>query len=402
VVPIFILVGVLAGGSSANLIPLAAMALAKATAAIVLIYLLGRRVIRPLFRSFAGQHQPDVFMALTLLASLGIAAITAAAGLSMALGAFLAGLLLAETELRHEVEVTIEPFKGLLMGLFFMSVGMQIDVREIMRSPVWIPLSVAGLFLIKGWVVALIFRAGGLRWGRAIEGGLLLGQGGEFAFIVIGQAVAGRLLEPAVGQFMMLVVSLSMFVTPPVARVARALGKWRRHGARLDEQEPALPEPAGERVIIAGFGRVGQLLGEILASQGISYIALESDARLVTHLNPQGFPIYFGNVARVELLDKLHARHATAIVLTMDHPASALHAVKAIRRAYPLVPLFARSRDEKHAVALRQAGATLVIPETLESGLQLSAFVLETLGIAESAAARIIELERERRIGGLQ
>jgi CPA2 family monovalent cation:H+ antiporter-2 len=404
VVPIFILLGVLAKGDGGDLFPAVGIALAKSAGAIALIYLLGRRVIRPMFRFLAGKHQPDVFMALTLLSSLGIAGITAAAGLSMALGAFLAGLLLAETEFRHEVEVTIEPFKGLLMGLFFMSVGMQIDVREIARSPILLPLAVIGLFLIKGAVISIVLRAGGFRWGRAVEGGLLLGQGGEFAFIVVGYAISGKLLAPAVGQFMMLVVSLSLFVTPLTAKAGHAFGEWweRRHGENGGGLGESLPEPVAGHVIIAGFGRVGQLLAHILTDQGIRYIALENDARVVAPHRVKGIPVYFGNAARSELLEKVHADHASAIVLTMDHPASALHAVRAIRRGYPLLPLFARSRDEKHAIALKAAGASVVIPETLETGLQLSALVLQTLGMAESAAGRIVELERDRRIAALQ
>jgi CPA2 family monovalent cation:H+ antiporter-2 len=407
VVPIFILLGVLAkggGGDWLSLVALAGSSLAKSAGAIVLIYLLGRRLIRPVFRSLVRQHQPDVFMALTLLSSLGIAGMTAAAGLSMALGAFLAGLLLAETEFRHEVEVTIEPFKGLFMGLFFMSVGMQMDVREIARYPILLPLSVAGLFLIKCAVIATVLRAGRFHWGRAIEGGLLLGQGGEFAFIVVGYAVSGKLLAPAVGQFMMLVVSLSLFVTPMAARAGRVIGHWweQRVDQNRDRLGETVPEQAQGHVIIAGFGRVGQLLAQILTEQGVRYIALENDARVAAQQSMKGLPVYFGNAARTELLNKVHADRASAIVLTMDHPASALHAVKAIRRAYPLMPLFARSRDEKHAIALKEAGASLVIPETLETGLQLSAFVLQTLGMPEGAAARIVQLERDRRIAALQ
>lgn len=405
VVPLFILLGVMAKGETDNLAPLLGMTLVKSVAAIALIYLLGRRVIRPLFQLFARQRQPDVFMAITLLSVLGIAAVTAEAGLSMALGAFLAGLLLAETEFRHEVDVTIEPFKGLLMGLFFLSVGMQIDVRHIAESPLWIPLSVIGLFAIKAVVLSLVFRVGGFPWGRAVEGGLLMGQGGEFAFIIVGYAVTARLIEPALGQFMMLVVGLSLFATPAVAKVGRAFGDWweRKHQTQAGDLLLTVgPDSMEGHVIIAGFGRVGQLLGQILAAQEIRYIALESDARLVGEARSKGMPVYFGDAARAELLHKLHAGRAAAIVLTMDHVASTLHAVRAIRREYPEVPLFARARDEKHALAVKKAGATLVFPETLESSLQLSALVLQTLGMAETAAARVVQEERDRRISLLQ
>ena len=404
VVPLLILVGILAKGQTEGVFALASLTLLKSVGVIVLIYLLGRRVIRPLFSAFAGQGRPDVFMALTLLSTLGIAGLTAMAGLSMALGAFLAGLLLAETEFKHEVEVTIEPFKGLLMGLFFMSVGLGIDLREIAQAPLWLPLSLLGLFAIKALVLAGILRVGGFSWGRAVEGGLLLGQGGEFAFIVVGYAMTTKLIAPALGQFVMLAVSLSLFATPLAAKAGRLFGDWwdAHHRKQTENLNGAVPDPTAGLVIIAGFGRVGQLLGQILESQGIRFIALENNARLVAQLHPQGVPVYFGDAARAELLHKVHADHAAAIVLTMDHPASALHAVRSIRRIYPQLPVFARSRDENHARTLKKAGATIVIPETLESGLQLSSFVLQTLGIAEGAAVQIIQNERERRIAALQ
>jgi CPA2 family monovalent cation:H+ antiporter-2 len=404
VVPLFLLLGVMASGQSDNLLPLLGGALAKSALAVMLIYVVGRRLVQPLFRHFSRRGQPDVFMALTLLCALGIAALTAAAGLSLALGAFLAGLLLAETEFRHEVEVTIEPFKGLLMGLFFMSVGMQIDLRQIAESPVWMPLSVVGLFLIKMAVLAVVFRAGGFSWGRAVEGGLLMGQGGEFAFIIVGYALTAGLIDPAVAQFMMLVVGFSLFATPAAAKLGRAVGDWWEQHRRNDaaDQHMAAPELMDGHVLIAGFGRVGQLLARILADRGIRYVALESDGRLAGQLHSQGLPVYFGDAERVELLRKLHADRAAAIVLTMDHAASALHAVTAIRRECPHTPLFARSRDEKHALALKKAGATMVFPETLESSLQLSSLVLQTMGESEAAATHIVQAERERRIAMLQ
>ncbi len=403
VLPLLILVGVLSHGSSEGLVALIGLTLLKSAGALVLIYLLGRRVIRPLFRSFAQRRQPDAFTALTLLSTLGIAGLTEMAGLSMALGAFVAGLLLAETEFKHEVEVTIDPFKGLLMGLFFMSVGMAIDLREVARSPLWLSLSVIGLFAIKTLITATILRVGGFHWGRAVEGGALLGQGSEFTFIVVGYALSTQLMPVPTGQFIMLVVSLSLFSTPVVAKAGRLFGDWweHRHPEHRAGMDAASAEPVAGRVIIAGFGRVGQLVGQLVSAQDVPYVAFENDPRLVAKLHPLGIPVYFGDAARVELLRKVHAEQAAAIVLTMDHPASALHAVKAIRREYPQVRLFVRSRDEKHALALKQAGASYVIPETLETGLQLSAFVLQALGVTEGAAARLIQIERERRIAEL-
>ncbi|HMS81444.1 MAG TPA: cation:proton antiporter, partial [Burkholderiaceae bacterium] len=351
-------------------------------------------------------RQPDVFMALTLLATLSIAGLTAAAGLSMALGALLAGLLLAETEFRHEVEVTIEPFRGLLMGLFFMSVGMGIDLREIARAPLLVPASVVGLFAIKAAVLWAVLRAGGLSAGRSLEGGLLLGQGGEFAFIVVGAATLAGPLPAPVGAFVLLVVGLSLAATPVVARLGHALGGRidRRAGAGARAEEPG-EAPADARaghVLIAGFGRVGEAIGHMLDAQGVRWVALETDATRVAERRAHGAPVWFGNATRVELLRRLHAGEAAAIVLTMDQPASALNALLAIRRAYPAVPVVARSRDEAHAAVLRDEGATVVIPETLEASLQIAAVVLQAAGVPDAVAAGAIESERERRIGALR
>ncbi|MDB5762217.1 MAG: potassium transporter [Herminiimonas sp.] len=404
VVPLFILIGVLAKGEREKLMPVVALALVKSLGAVLLIYFWGRRLIRPLFLFFARHHQPDLFMALILLSTLGIAGLTSAAGLSMALGAFLAGLVLAETEFRYEVEVMIEPFKGLLMGLFFMTVGMQIDAREVAREPLWIPLSVAGLFAIKAAVLSVIFRIGGFDWGHAVEGSLLLGQGGEFAFIIVGLTISVGLLDSTIGQFMMLVVGISLFATPLAAQAGRMFRLWweRRHPGQAPPLTEPAAEPADGRVVIAGFGRVGQLLAQILAEQGIRFVGIEINAGLVAQLHSRGMPVFFGNAARTEILSKVDAEHAAAIVVTMDQAGTAQHIVGAVRREYPHVPLFARARDERHAVELKQAGATLAVPETLESGLQLCAFILQTVGIPEETVERVVETERERRISILQ
>lgn len=398
VVPILILIGALGkGGEGANegVAMLALVTMAKAAGAIALIYLAGGRVIHPLFRAFARHRQPDVFMALILLSTFGIAALSAAAGLSMALGALIAGLLLAETEFKHEVELMVEPFKGLLMGLFFMTVGMNIDTRQILEAPLWLAAFVGSLVLIKAGVVAVLFRIGHLPWGRAIEGGLLLGQGGEFAFIVIGYAVTTKVLDPALGARVMLAVGLSLFITPMLARLGRMIGeRWEPKQEQPEADEATLASARGH-IIIAGFGRVGQQLAKLLKDQNIPFVAFENDAKLVSKLHAEGMPVYFGNASRPELLRHVHADEAPAIVLTMDHPASAMQAVRGIRREFPKVRLFVRSRDEKHARALRLAGASVVVPETLEASLQLSAFVLEAMGLDERVVDDIVDRERD-------
>ena len=398
VVPILVLIGALSRGSGdEGAVTLAFVTMAKAGGAIALIYLVGRRVIPSLFKAFARHRQPDVFMALILLSTFGIAGLSAAAGLSMALGALIAGLLLAETEFRHEVELMVEPFKGLLMGLFFMSVGMNMDTRQLVEAPLWLLFAVLTLVLVKACVVALLFRLGRMPWGRAVEGGLLLSQGGEFVFVVLGYAISARLLDPALGARIMLVVGLSMFITPLLARLGRAIGDSGERAARelAAQHDPDVLAEARGRIIIAGFGRVGQQLAKLLSAQNIPFIAFENDAALVSKLHALGMPVFFGNASRPELLRLLHADDAPAIVLTMDNPASALQSVHAIRRDFPKVPLFVRSRDEKHARSLRRAGATVVVPETLEASLQLSAFVLEAMGLDERTVDNIVDRERD-------
>ncbi len=399
VVPLLILVNILGTRGGAFLV-LAGMAIAKAVVAMAIIYLLGRRLIRPLFHHLSRVDQPDTFMALTLFSTLGIAALTWWAGLSMALGAFLAGLLLAETEYRHEVDVVIEPFKGLLMGLFFMSVGMGIDVRAIANEPLWLPLSIVGLVAVKAAVVFLVFRGFGLSWGRALEAGLLLSQGGEFAFVVIGGALALQLMEPQIGQFMLLVVGASLFVAPPLAWLGRAAGSaWEaRTRAVAQASAPVAPTGLAGHVVIAGFGRVGQLLGQILDAQNVPYAALEHDAERAAPAHGAGLPVFYGDASRSELLRRVRLEHASVAVLTMDHAAAALRTVTAIRRDCPQVRVLARARDEKHARALREAGADMVIPETLETGLQLAAAALGVLGMPETATGAVVTRERERRI----
>ena len=397
VVPLLILMDMLARDGGASFAATFGVAAFKSVLAIGLIYLLGSRVLGPVFRFFADRRQPEVFVALTLLVALGIAGITAAAGLSLAAGALLAGILLAETEYRHEVEVTIEPFKGLLMGLFFLAVGMSIDVGEVARHPVLLVLSVVGLFAIKAVVVAGIFRGAGLSWGAALESGLLLGQGGEFAFVVVGYAVSIGLLDDPVGQFMLLVVSISMVLTTPVAR----LGGWL--GNRLRQAEPEhgpVPQEhdASGHMVIAGYGRVGQLMGELLGRQGIRYVAIEHNASVAAAQRRAGKPVVYGNAARLELLGKLNLGSALALFVTMDQPAEAMHAVRGARRAFPDLPIYARSRDEHHARELRAAGATAVIPETLEASLQLSAFALSLAGLSEGEVDAALHIERSGRV----
>ncbi len=400
VVPILFLLGVFGSETEGGLLLSLLLALAKAVAAVVVILLLGRLAIRPLFRLVSAARSRELFMAVTLLTVIGTAAVTGAAGLSMALGAFLAGLLLAETEYRHQVEVDLEPFKGLLLGLFFMSVGMGIDLRSVGGQFGWVLLAVAGLFLLKSTIILGLARAFRLPRATAVETALLLAQGGEFAFLVVGIAATLGVMPGALAQFILIVVGLTMMATPLLAVVARRAGAW------LAGREAAKPNNGGlgelaeaeGHVIIAGYGRVGALLGEVLDQEQIPSVSLDLDAEAVARKRKAGVPVYYGDATRAEILRRAGAEHALALVLTMDSPRAATQAAQTARSHWPELAIYARARDVAHARALIAAGATLAVPENLEVSLQMAEEVLAGVGVTSDAARQLIAARRAEEI----
>ena len=395
VVPMLFVVGSLGARGDGSLATTLGLAIGEALLAMLLILGIGRLVVRPVFRYVSNLHSPDLFMAVTLLIIIATAAATHAAGLSAALGAFLAGLLFAETEFRHEIEVNIEPFKGLLLGLFFMSVGMIIDPLEILANLLWIGLSIVGLFGIKAVLTAALARLFGFGRGQAIEIGLLLGQGGEFAFVLIALATSYALLPAATAQFMLIVVSVTMFITPMVAHGARTLG------AALEAR--AQPRPAEDidvapdlqdHVIIVGYGRTGRLLAELLDRQHVAHVALDMDAGHVAELRAAGAPVFMGDASRTAMLEKMRLRKAAALVISADDPDAAERVLVAARRLSRDLPILVRAHDNSHAQRLMAQGATQVVPEVLEAGLQLGQVMLQHVGLPTEAAREVVELER--------
>lgn len=401
VVPILFMIGFLATAGNIgneNMLLQLGETLVIAVVAIVAIIVIGRRVLGPLFRLAGGAKSPELFMALILLVVIAMAAATGVAGLSMALGAFLAGLLLAESEYRHAVEVSIEPFKGLLLGLFFLSVGMGIDLRVAADHALWILLSVAGLFAIKGTIIAALALLFGQSRSTALEMALLLGQGGEFAFVVVGLGERYRLLPTETAQFMLLVVSLSMLATPFIAQAARRAAQrmadrvaQAAHGVREDTEHQE------GHVVICGYGRVGRMIAGLLDAEQIPWVALDAHAETVAGERRAGRPVHYGDASRVELLEKLSAGRAQALVVTLDDPVAAGHLVATAHRAWPHLPVFARARDHGHAEHLRRLGAAQVIAEAAEASLQLGALALEQAGLPEDAIRQ--RLERARSTG---
>lgn len=401
VVPILFLLGVLGSKVGGNIGADLVLAVGKAVLTIGLIYAVGRLLLRPMLHLVARSRSPEMFMAAILLTVIGISALTGAAGLSMALGAFLAGLLLAETEFRHEIQIYIEPFKGLMLGLFFISVGMGIDYRAILEEPVWIAISVLGLFALKSVITAGLCVAFGLPRHTSIEAGLLMGQGGEFGFIVVGLAMSLGLLMPDVGQFMLIVTGLTMVITPFVAAAAQRLAARMERQSTTRAQEGSLSEitQLENHVVIAGFGQVGRTVAQILEAEAIPYLALDTDPIFVAQARQDKLPVFYGDATRLEMLNRTHIDKAQGIVITIDSAAAAEKIIKEIRLTWPLVPIYARARDGAHAARLTQAGATLAVPETIEASLQLAGRVLHGSGVAEEIVFRRIEEQRSRELG---
>ena len=395
VVPLLLLIGVLGARGGDGLAWSLLLALTKALLVIVLIYLIGRRVLQPLLRLVARSRSPEMFMAAVLLIAIGSAALTGAAGLSMALGAFLAGLLLAETEFRHRVEVDIEPFKGLLLGLFFMSVGMGIDYREIGAQAGAIAAAVLGLYLIKSTLTAGLCLAFGLSRPVALETGVLLGQGGELGMVILGMAASMALLPAETAHFALIVVSLSMLLTPLLAQWGQRLA--HRLVVRIVADD-ALPDDWTDvegHVVIAGYGRVGRSMARILETEQRAWVAFDLDVEIVARARAAGLPVFQGDAARLEILERAAIGRAAALGGTTDNRPAADHIVRGVRAHAPALPIYARARDGEHASRLRAFGASDVVPETVEASLQLAARVLDQLGLPPEAVADRIHRERE-------
>ena len=397
VVPILFMVGAFAARGQGSVVVAFAAALGQGVIAVVVILAIGRIVIRPLFRVVGAAAGREAFVATVLLVIIGTAVATDAAGLSMALGAFLAGLMFAETEYRHEITVDIQPFRGLLLGLFFISVGMGIDMAQVVARPAWLAAAVVGLFAVKGVIFYILARLSGHPPSVALETGLLLGQGGEFAFVVIGLALSLRLLPHDIAQFMLIVTSLTMVATPLVARLAHRLALLvAKLEAEAGQAEAEREAATGGQVIIIGYGRVGQTLAAIFEAQELPTLVIDTDPLQVARVRREGGNIFFGDARRPALLRRLGIDRAAALVVTVNAPETAEQVVEAVHRSWPHLPIYCRAHDRKHAARLLRRGATRVIPETVEASLQLAEMVLLGAGIPEEAARQLVELHRQQ------
>nr|WP_292034849.1 cation:proton antiporter [Brevundimonas sp. UBA4553] len=361
--------------------------LAPAAGGLFLMVLLGRLVLRPMFRSVArAQHRGEgreLFVAASLLVVVVAGLGAQAVGLSMSLGALVAGVLLAETEFRREVEVAIDPFKGLLLGVFFIGVGIGLDLDAVAADPATVLGLAGGLILLKALIIYLLARAWGLAGRSAIETALVLGPAGEFAFVILSTGLVEGLATPELTRKAMLAATLSMFAVPLLAVLARFL--TRRVTPTVDAEIKALaPDAAAlseEAVLIVGFGRVGRLVGELLAEHGQRFIALDADPASVRAGRAEGFEVYYGDAARPEMLNACGLGSARALIVTMDSPTKVDEVVRAARALRPELILIARARDDRHAARLYALGVTDAVPETTEASLQLAENTLVDLGV---------------------
>lgn len=398
VVPVLVLLPLLAGeGRHVG----EALALAGGKVALVMaaIFVVGRFLLRPAYRFIAGARNPEVFTAANLLLVLTVAWVTGEAGMSMALGAFLAGLLLADSRYRHQVEADIEPFRGLLLGLFFMTVGMSINLPFVAEKVGLVLGLTAGTMAVKAVVLVLLCRMMKVGWADGLRVGFLLAQGGEFAFVVFGRAAELKLLDGGLGQALVASVALSMVLTPALAALGRRLALRFAPTERGAEPIPDSARHLADHVVIAGYGRVGRAIARLLTEHDIPFIALDMDADRVAAARAAGIPVYFGDAGRTGILRSVGINQARAAVITVNEARQAERAISCMRQTAPDLPIVARARDRVQEQVLGEIGATAVIPETVEASLQMAGSVLRQAGIDEEAVERSLKGYRNRRYG---
>ncbi len=358
---------------------------------IVAMLLIGRFALPRLFTQAARTKSPELFLSASLLVVIGASLATSAVGLSPIVGALVAGLLIAETEYNAEVESITEPFKGLALGVFLITVGMGLDLATIW-SNLWIILAgVVGVLVVKALVTGLLLRMMGARRSTATETGILMASPSETTLIVLTAATQALLIQPGTALFWQIVTAIGLTVTPLLAAVGRLVA----------HRVESVPPPAHDggnaepRVIIIGFGRVGRIVADLLTVHGKPYIGIDSDADLILSAHRDGYNARFGDAGRRDALDKLGIDRAPAVVLTMDQPILAQKLTRKLRALRPDLPIVARARDWNHAARLYRSGATHAVPETLESSLQLSESVLVDLGVAVGPVIASIHEKRD-------
>jgi CPA2 family monovalent cation:H+ antiporter-2 len=395
-VPILLLVSILGEGRGGSLAGGLAKALLQATIAVLLIVAIGRLLLRPLLRLVAGLQARELFVAANLFLVVGTAVAAGAAGLSMALGAFVAGLMLAETEYRKAIATTIEPFKGILLGFFFFTVGMSVDVRELARAPLQLIAAVAGLIALKAVLLAGLARLFRLSLPAAIETGLLLGPSGELAFVGIGLATTLGLVAARASAFVLAATSLSMVVIPLLALIGRRIAAYLE-GSKPPEGE-LLPRPPADgeaRAIVVGHGRVGQVVSALLEQHRTPFLATDRDPDAVTAHRRRGREVYYGDATDPAFLEGCGLMRAPALIVTIHDHAAIDEIVRVARAMRPDILIVSRARDAEHARHLYAIGVSDAVPETIEASLQLSEAALVGLGLPTGPVIASIHDQRD-------
>jgi CPA2 family monovalent cation:H+ antiporter-2 len=395
VVPLLFLVGVVGAGQQGSIWWELSLALAQGALAIAAIVLISRVVLKPLFRLVAMPENPEFFIAATIFVAIGTGVASAFAGLSMALGAFVSGLVLAETEYRRAIEVTIEPFKSLLLGVFFFSVGMSIEPALLLRSPLFIIGGVLTLLVIKTLIAYGLARAFRVANATAIETSFLLASGGEFAFIVIAMILSLGLLGRTEAELLLTIVAVSMALLPSIAVVARRFS--RRFSVLVLPQEAMVQPPIDEmqRAIVVGHGRVGEVVCDMLDRHKVPYLATDRDVSAVSLWRRRGRNIFYGDASNQLFLKNCGIDKASAVIVTINNAAKIMEVVHAAKTLRSDVVIVARARDAAHARELYAAGVTDAVPETIEASLQLSEAALVGLGVATGYVIASVHEKRD-------
>jgi Kef-type K+ transport system membrane component KefB/voltage-gated potassium channel Kch len=392
VIPILLLVKISGGGSTNFILKDVLIAVAQAGVASIIIIFIARYALRPFMRLVAGTQSADLFMAAVLLIAVGCGALATWAGLSMSLGAFIGGLMLAETEYRRAIEATIEPFKGLLLGSFFLLVGLGMQTDGILQFPFYIFGLATLLIATKATIIFCLGKLFRLSNRVAFESALLLGPCGEFAFVVIAAAKTLGLFALPETANILLIVTLTMMAIPALAKFAqRTLQKTAR--AEMAQQE--LPPELIAHVIIAGYGRVGTLIGAMLDEHKIPFIAVDGNVAVINTARKTENRTYFGDASNPEFLRKCGLASARALAVTMDNPIRAEEIVQLARAERADLKIIARARDEQHAARLYEAGATEAVPETIEASLQLGEALLVETGVPMGLAIASVHERRD-------
>jgi CPA2 family monovalent cation:H+ antiporter-2 len=393
-VPIVFALGAMAPTATAGVGPLVGTLLLGGAVAVGLLF--GGRLLLPiLFGQAARTKNPEVFLAVCLLVVIVASMVTSAIGFSAVLGALIAGIVIAETEYRGEVEVITAPMRGLGLGIFLITVGMSVDLGIVLANWQTNLVALVAVLVIKAAVTGGLLKLSGASTGVAAETGVLMASPSETTLIVLGSATAAQLIRPETAAFWQIVTALGLTITPLLGVVGRMAGR------RIDSTGDAvlgdaLQQGVPGKIVVVGLGRVGRIVADMLGVHGLDYVAIDSDTDAVREGRSRGYPVLFGDVSRGTLVDRLHLGVPSAVILTMDNPVLVARLAKRLRQAFPDLPIIARARDTAHAARLYKAGVTDAVPETLEASLQLSEAALVDLGVPMGPVIASIHEKRDQ------